>query len=213
MAEISHENELATLILDFKVESDKIQHLSKIAQHNIKNVMSKKNGFVSANIHENSSGNRLVNYSQWKSRELYDNAINFLTKEEVLLGEKLLGFGEMNWNFYEIVSSFGKTPAHISTENGYTTGINIIDVSPKNSKQLIQLISEYTNNFLQNQKGFVSSNIHNSYDSQRVISYVQWDSFDGLASLFNDETTKGYYSSMKEISDPEWNHFKVVYST
>ena len=213
MAEISHKNELATLILDFKVEPNKIQHLSKIAQHNIKNVMSKKNGFVSANIHESSSRSRLVNYSQWKSRESYDNAINFLTQEEVLLGEKLLGFGEMNWNFYENVSSFGKTPAHISTENDYTTGINIIDVDPKNSKQLIETISEYTNNFLQNQNGFVSSNIHKSYDSRRVISYVQWDSFNGLASLFNDETTKGHYSSMKKISDPEWNHFQVVYTT
>ena len=129
-----NKNGIATLILDFKVEPDKIQNLSKIAQQNIQNVMSKKNGFVSANIHESSSGTRLVNYSQWKSRESYENAVDFLTKEEVLLGEKLLELGEMKWNFYEIVSSVGKIPAHISAVNGYPTGINIIDVAPKNSK-------------------------------------------------------------------------------
>ena len=86
MAEISHQNELATFIVDFKVESDKILQLSEIAQQNIENVMSKKNGFVSANIHEGSSGTHLVNYSQWENRELYENAINLLSPDEVLLG-------------------------------------------------------------------------------------------------------------------------------
>jgi len=213
MAEISHKNELATLILDFEVEPDKIQNLSKIVQQNIQNVMSKKNGFVSANIHESSSGTRLVNYSQWKSRESYENAIDFLTKEEVLLGEKLLELGEMKWNFYEIVSSVGKIPAHISAVNGYPTGINIIDVAPKNSKQLIDSLSEYIKNVLQNKSGFVSANVHKSDDGRQVINYVQWDSFDGMASLFRDDAAKDYFMSWKKISDPVWNLFKVVYTT
>ena len=213
MAEISHKNGIATLILDFKVEPDKIQNLSKIVQQNIQNVMSKKNGFVSANIHESSSGTRLVNYSQWKSRESYENAIDFLTKEEVLLGEKLLELGEMKWNFYEIVSSVGKIPAHISAVNGYPTGINIIDVAPKNSKQLIDSLSEYIKNVLQNKSGFVSANVHKSDDGRQVINYVQWDSFDGMASLFRDDAAKDYFTSWKKISDPVWNLFKVVYTT
>ncbi len=213
MAEISHKNELATLILDFEVEPDKIQNLSKIVQQNIQNVMSKKNGFVSANIHESSSGTRLVNYSQWKSRESYENAVDFLTKEEVLLGEKLLELGEMKWNFYEIVSSVGKIPAHISAVNGYPTGINIIDVAPKNSKQLIDSLSEYIKNVLQNKSGFVSANVHKSDDGRQVINYVQWDSFDGMASLFRDDAAKDYFMSWKKISDPVWNLFKVVYTT
>jgi len=213
MAEISHKNELATLILDFEVEPDKIQNLSKIVQQNIQNVMSKKNGFVSANIHESSSGTRLVNYSQWKSRESYENAVDFLTKEEVLLGEKLLELGEMKWNFYEIVSSVGKIPAHISAVNGYPTGINIIDVAPKNSKQLTDSLSEYIKNVLQNKSGFVSANVHKSDDGRQVINYVQWDSFDGMASLFRDDAAKDYFMSWKKISDPVWNLFKVVYTT
>ena len=213
MAEISHKNELATLILDFEVEPDKIQNLSKIVQQNIQNVMSKKNGFVSANIHESSSGTRLVNYSQWKSRESYENAVDFLTKKEVLLGEKLLELGEMKWNFYEIVSSVGKIPAHISAVNGYPTGINIIDVAPKNSKQLTDSLSEYIKNVLQNKSGFVSANVHKSDDGRQVINYVQWDSFDGMASLFRDDAAKDYFMSWKKISDPVWNLFKVVYTT
>jgi quinol monooxygenase YgiN len=213
MAEISRKNGLATLILDFRVEPDKIQQLSKIVQQNIENVMSKKDGFVSANIHESSSGTHLVNYSQWKSRESYANAINFLTKEEVLLGEKLLELGEMKWNFYEIISSVGKTPAPISAKNGYPTGINIIDVAPKNSKQLIELLSEYIKNVLQNKSGLVSANIHKSDDGRRVINYVQWESFDGMVSLFRDDAAKGYFIEWKKISDSYWNLFKVVYTT
>ncbi len=213
MAEISPKNGLATLILDFTVEDDKIQHLSNVVRQNIEDVMSKKNGFVYASIHESSSGTHLVNYSQWKSRESYETAINFLTPDEVLLGEKLLDLGEMKWNFYEIASSVGKSPAHISAENGYPTGINIIDVAPENSKQLIDLISEFAKNFMQNQSGFVSANIHKSDDARRVISYVQWDSFNGLVSLISDDRAKQHYTALKAISNPLWNLFKVVYTT
>ena len=212
MAEISSKNEIATLILDFEVEPDKIQHLSEMARQNIENVMSKKAGFISANIHESSSGTRLVNYSQWKNRESYYSAIDFLTKDEVLLGEKLLELGQMKWDFFDITSSVGKIPTHISIENGYPTGINIIEVDPKNSKKLIESISEYATNVLPNQKGFVSANIHRSDDFRRVINYVQWESFDGLDSLFNDTSARDYYSSWKQISDPVWNLFKVVYA-
>lgn len=213
MAEISSNNEIATLILDFEVEQDKIQHLSEMVQENIENVMSKKDGFVSANIHESSSRTRLVNYSQWKNRESYYNAIDFLTKDEVSLGEKLLDLGQMKWNFFEVTASVGKTPVHISVDNGYPTGINIIEVEPKNSKKLIESISEYATSILQNQKGFVSANVHRSDDFKRVINYVQWGSFDGLESLFNDTNARDYYSSWKQISYPVWNLFKVVYTT
>lgn len=213
MAQISQENELATLILDFEVEPDKIQNLTRIAQSNIEDVMSKKEGFVSATLHESSSGTHLINYSQWKNAESYDNAIDLLTKNEVSLGEKLLDLGDMTWNFYEIVSSFGMTPVHISVENPHPTGINIIDVAPQYCKQLINSLSEYVENVLQKKNGFVSANIHKSNDSKRVINYVQWNSFDGMTSLFSDDNAKDYYTSWRKISDPMWNLFKVVYAT
>lgn len=212
MPEISQKNEIATLILDFTVKEDKIQQLSKLAQENIRDVMSKKDGFVSANIHESSSGTRLVNYSQWKNRESYEKAIDFLSPDEVLLGEKLLELGDMKWNFYEIVSSVGKIPAYISVENGYPTGINFIDVSPAKSQDIIKVFSNYYKNILQNMNGFVSANLHKSDDGTRIINYVQWDSFDGLTSLFRDETAKEFNKELKEISSPDWNLFKVVYA-
>ena len=212
MPEISQKNEIATLILDFTLKEDKIQQLSKLAQENIRDVMSKKDGFVSANIHESSSGRRLVNYSQWKSRESYEKAIDFLSPNEVLLGEKLLELGDMKWNFYEIVSSVGKIPAHISVENGYPTGINFIDVSPEKSQEIIKVFSNYYKNVLQNMNGFVSANLHKSNDGTRIVNYVQWDSFDGLSSLFKNETAQEFNKELKEISAPDWNLFKVVYA-
>jgi len=59
----------------------------------------------------------------------------------------------------------------------------------------------------------VSANIHKSDDGRRVINYVQWESFDGMASLFRDDTAKGYFIEWKKISDSVWNLFKVVYTT
>ncbi|MFB5611349.1 MAG: antibiotic biosynthesis monooxygenase [Nitrosopumilaceae archaeon] len=213
MPEISQKNMLATLVLDFKVEPDKIQQLSKIVQINIEEVMSKKPGFVSASLHESSDGTRFVNYSQWKSRQSYETALSFLTKDEVSLGEKLLELGDMNWNFYDIVSSVGKTPSEISSERAFPTGINIITVSTENCKKLIESLTEYANNVLKKQDGFVSANIHKSLDAKRVINYVQWKSFDGLTSLFSDGEAQPYFKSWKEISNPAWNLFKVVYTT
>lgn len=212
MPEISPKNGVATLILDFTVKPDKILQLSKLAQQNIMDVISKKEGFVSANIHESSSGSRLVNYSQWKSRESYEKAIDFLSHEEVVLGEKLLDLGDMRWNFYEIVSSVGKNPAHISVGNGYPTGINFIDVTPEKSRELIELFSKYYKNVLQNMDGFVSANLHKSDDGKRIVNYVQWNSFDGLTSLFRDEKGREFNKELNEISVPDWNLFKVVYS-
>jgi quinol monooxygenase YgiN len=212
MTEISHNNEFTTLILDFKVEPEKIKQLTKVAQENIEQVMSKKPGFISANLHESSDGTRFLNYSQWKNREAYETALNFLTKEEVSFGEKLLELGDINWNYYKITSSIGKTPSEISAENGFPTGINIIDVESKNSKKLIRLLTDYGNNVLKNKDGFVSANIHKSYDEKRLINYVQWESFDGLADFFNNVDAGSYFKSWKEISQPVWNLFKVVYT-
>jgi len=212
MTEISHNNEFTTLILDFKVEPEKIKQLTKIAQENIEQIMSKKRGFISANLHESSDGTRFLNYSQWKNREAYETALDFLTKEEVSFGEKLLELGEMNWNYYKIVSSIGKSPSEISAENGFATGINILDVEYKNSERLAWLLTDYGNNVLKNQNGFVSANIHKSYDGRQLINYVQWESFDGLAELFNNDDARSYFKSWEEISRPVWNLFKVVYT-
>lgn len=210
MPEISHNNEIATFIVDFWIDKDKTHQLSKIAQENIEKVMSKKNGFISANIHESLTGNRLINYSQWKSRELYENAINLLAPDEVLLGEKLLENGEMSWNFFEIVSSIGEIPTNISVRNEFSTGMDILDVNPKNCKQVMESLLEYNKNVLQNKSGFISANIHKSDDAKRLINYLQWDSFEGLDSLFRKDD-KNYYRNLKNISEPVWNTFKVVY--
>ena len=103
MSEISHQNELATFIVDFKVGSDKIQQLSEIAQQNIENVMSKKNGFVSANIHKSDDATRVINYVQWNSSDGMASVFN--DGVENSYQSELKKISDSVWNIFNIVYS------------------------------------------------------------------------------------------------------------
>jgi len=211
MAQISQSNNFATVILDFNVQPENIESIIEVAKNNIEQVMSKKSGFVSASLHKSSDGTRFINYSQWKNREAYQSAINFLTPDEVKLGEKLLDHGHMNWNFFKIVLSIGRNPSVISKEDNLSTGINFVSVQPKNMTKLIELFTEYGNNILRMKPGFISVNIHKSWDGKQLINYVQWESPDGLQELFDDTDSKQFFDERKKIAESRWDLFKVVF--
>jgi len=210
MTQISQGNDLATVILDFQVAPENIEQMIESAKTNIEQVMSKKSGFVSASLHKSSDGTRLVNYSQWKNREAYQSALNFLTPDEVKLGEKLLDYGQMNWNFYKIVLSIGRNPSVISKQDNLPTVINSVSVQPKNMTKLIELFTEYGNKTLRLKPGFISANIHKSWDDKQLINYVQWESQEGLENLFDDIGSKRFFKERGKISRSRWDLFKVV---
>ena len=210
MAQISQSNDLATVILDFQVAPENIEQMIEAAKTNIEQVMSKKSGFVSASLLKSSDGSRFVNYSQWESRDAYRTALNFLTPDEVKLGEKLLDLGQMNWNFYKIVLSIGKNPSVISKEDNLPTVINLVSVQPTNMTKLIELFTEYGNKTLKTKPGFISANIHRSWDGKQLINYVQWESQEGLIELFDDIGSKRFFEERKKISKSRWDLFKVV---
>ena len=210
MAQISQSNNFATVILDFKVAPENIESIIDVAKNNIDQTMSKKSGFISASLHKSSDGTRLVNYSQWENPEAYQTAINFLTPDEVKLGEKLLDLGQMNWNFYKIVLSIGRNPSVIAIEDNLPTGINLLSVQPKNMTKLIELFTEYGNKILRMKSGFISANIHKSLDGKQLINYVQWESQEGLHELFDDPGSKQFFEEHKKIAESRWDLFKVV---
>jgi len=210
MTQISQSSNLATIILDFKVAPENIELIIEAAKINIEQVMSKKSGFVSASLLKSSDESRFVNYSQWESRDAYTSAINFLTPDEIKLGEKLLDLGHMNWNFYKIVLSLGKNPSIISKEANLATVINLVSVQPKNMTKLIELFTEYGNKTLMTKPGFISANIHKSLDGKQLINYVQWESQDGLIELFDDIGSKRFFEERKKIAESRWDLFKVI---
>src|SRR3979411_1500407 len=56
------------------------------------------------------------------------------------------------------------------------TLINVFSVAPDRQQELADLLIEATEHTMRNLPGFISANIHKSFDGRRVINYAQWQS-------------------------------------
>jgi heme-degrading monooxygenase HmoA len=63
-------------------------------------------------------------------------------------------------------------------ENGreLLTLINVFTVKPEDQQKLVDLLIEATDKTMRGQPGFISANIHKSFDGTRVVNYAQWRS-------------------------------------
>lgn len=56
------------------------------------------------------------------------------------------------------------------------TLINVFTVSPDKQQQLVDLLVEATEKTMRHLPGFISANIHRSFDAKKVVNYAQWKS-------------------------------------
>jgi len=213
MPTISPDRKDTMAILVFQVEPSKQGELINAGINNSQKVLEKKPGFVSASIHKSFDGNSVVNYSQWENRKSYDEAINFLSQEEVKIGEKIFDLADPDWNIYELVFSSGLIPAQISTTNPVVTVINVFSVEPKNQQILIEQLKELSKNFVELQLGFVSANVHRSFDGKRVISYAQWFTKGDYESIYSNPDAMAYLDKIKTVSKFNWNLYEISYTS
>ena len=213
MPTISPDRKDTMAILVFQVEPAKQEALVDAGKNNSQKVMEKKPGFISGSIHKSFDGNSVVNYSQWENRKSYDEAINFLSPEEVIIGEKIFDLADPDWNIYELVFSSGQIPAQISTTNPVVTVINVFSVEPKNQQRLIEQLKELSKNFVELQPGFVSANVHRSFDGNRVISYAQWKTKEDYQSIYANPDAMAYLDKIKTVSKFNWNLYEISYTS
>lgn len=213
MPVISIENKVPTVILVFKVETGKQNALINAAVDNSQKVMEKKPGFISASLHKSFDGTSMVNYAQWENRKSYEDAINFLIPEEIKIGEKIFDLVDPDWNVYELVFSSGSTPVTISKTTQLVTVINLFIVEPKNLQKLIDELKELSKKFVEKQPGFISANVHQSFDRKRVISYAQWKTQEDYKSIYVNIDAKPFLDKLKKISKFNWNLYEVVYTS
>ena len=72
MTRITQNSDLVTLINVFTVEPRNQQRLVDELVEATESNLNRFPGFVSANIHKSLDGTKVVNYAQWKSREMYE---------------------------------------------------------------------------------------------------------------------------------------------
>ncbi|AQP98757.1 hypothetical protein B0W48_02435 [Pseudoalteromonas aliena] len=72
MAKINSDEKILTLINTFDVDKDKQQLLMGLLVSATTGVMTKLDGFISANLHMSIDKRYIVNYAQWKSKAHFE---------------------------------------------------------------------------------------------------------------------------------------------
>ena len=212
MPEISLENKLSDVIIIFEVDPKNQSSLIEAAIENSQKVMEKKPGFVSASLHKSFDGTSVVNYAQWENQKSYEEAINFLNPEEVKIGEKIFDIADSDWNIYELVFSAGTKPAIISKNVNIVTVINKFSVEPENHKRLLELLDDLRK-VVEKQPGFVSANVHKSFEGTRIVSYAQWKTKEDYQAVYTNSEANPILDEIKKISKFSWNLYEVVYTS
>lgn len=76
----------------------------------------------------------------------------------------------------------------INASNNIFTLINVFHVEPKNQQELVDLLIETTEETMRNLPGFISANIHRSFDGKRVVNYAQWESKEHFEKMLSNSS-------------------------
>ncbi len=76
--------------------------------------------------------------------------------------------------------------ARIGREMGVVTLINVFEVAPEDQGRLVELLVRATDEVMSERPGYVSANIHRSFDGTRVTNYAQWRSREDLEAMLSD---------------------------
>lgn len=66
--------------------------------------------------------------------------------------------------------------ASIDPRRNVLTLVNIYEVEPERQAELVQALTETTEQAIRHHDGFVSACIHRSLDGTKVVNYAQWAS-------------------------------------
>jgi len=89
----------------------------------------------------------------------------------------------------------------IQNDCDIVTLINVFHVKPENQQALVDLLIEATERTIQHQPGFISANIHKSYDGRRVVNYAQWQSRDHFEAMLKSQDAMPHMNRAAELAE------------
>lgn len=92
---------------------------------------------------------------------------------------------------------------NINPEARLTTLINVFSVEPEDRDRLVLLLKEGTDAWISRIPGFVSSALHVSRDSRRVVIYGQWRDADAIAAMRQSPEMPAYFQRIKALAQME----------
>ncbi|MTJ82307.1 MAG: antibiotic biosynthesis monooxygenase [Telmatospirillum sp.] len=79
-----------------------------------------------------------------------------------------------------------QSSAQIDVNDNIVTMINIYEVDPDKQEDLMRLLAEGTEKSMRHLPGFISVNIHRSFDGKRVANYAQWASKEAFDNMLRN---------------------------
>lgn len=97
---ISKDANLVTVINKFSVEPENHKRLLQLLD-DLRVVVEKQPGFLSANVHKSIDETRIVSYAQWQTKEDYQEVYTNSYSKPIL--DEIKKISKFSWNLYEVV--------------------------------------------------------------------------------------------------------------
>ena len=99
--------------------------------------------------------------------------------------------------------------AAISEENDVVTLINVFTVEPQHQQKLVDLLAEATEKVMRHLPGFVSANIHKSFDGVRVANYAQWKSREHFEAMLKNPAVLPHIGAVMQFAQFDAHLYEV----
>jgi quinol monooxygenase YgiN len=88
----------------------------------------------------------------------------------------------------------------IAKDNDVVTLINVFTVDPLEQQRLVDVLADATQAVMRKQPGFVSANIHRSFDGTRVTNYAQWRSREAFEAMIQNQEAAEHMGEAARIA-------------
>ncbi len=88
----------------------------------------------------------------------------------------------------------------ITQDANVLTLINVFTVEPRDQQRLVDALVEATKSNLNRFPGFVSANIHRSFDGTKVVNYAQWESRETYEAMLESPQAAPHLKEAAEIA-------------
>jgi quinol monooxygenase YgiN len=100
----------------------------------------------------------------------------------------------------------------ISTDRDLIILVNVFDVAPDDQQRLIDLLVRATEEVMRTLPGYISANIHRSFDGTRVVNYAQWRSREAFEQMLGNDAARSHMDAARQIATADPRLFEVVYT-
>jgi quinol monooxygenase YgiN len=90
------------------------------------------------------------------------------------------------------------------------TLINVFTVAPEKQDELIELLTDVTEQNVRHHKGFVSASLHRAVDGKKVTMYAQWASVEDYETMRRDSASTPALERALEIATFDPGMYEVA---